>query len=195
MKPILSWPGIHYLARRYGWASLQRAALNARFRSGDWSGFSEPRELIQLVEEHAARGAVLVMGCGVNPIGRALDPNSYHALLGVDLSPEAIQQCRQLTTSPRQYFKCLDMRESGAVPVFTCSAVIFSESLYYLPIPDILPVLQRCRDLLSAAGVVIVTIADPVRYRPVMELIRDNFRIIRSGAINRESDRQVLVFR
>lgn len=189
--PLLSLPIFHSLARKFGTASLKQAAMNARFASGDWSGYSEPPEFVRLIESLAQGGNIVVLGCGGNPLGRALKPNSYATMYGVDLSEAGIKIARA-DAPPRQFFQVANMLDYR--PAESPDLVVFSESIYYLPTAEILPLLKFWQGKLVPGGSIVVTIAFPESYPEIIRLIRDNFQVREDRQIFPGAKRHLMVF-
>jgi SAM-dependent methyltransferase len=193
-KSILAIPGLHYLARRFGWAALRTAAFDAKHESGEWSGHREPQEFVDLVARYTAGRTVLVMGCGTNPLGRQMPEESYEWMVGVDVSPKAIKLAR-LNKMRGHIYEVADMRNSDISFLFCWTVVVFPESIYYLNPGDALTALRRHKKSLTFSGHLIVTISDPRRYGWALELIRQNFKVVEDRPICEGCRRHVIVFK
>lgn len=191
MYPILSLPIIHYIARRFGWPSLRKSTLDARFKSGRWTHYEEPPEFVNLVERNSGNDKIVVLGCGGNSLGRKLNPAKYCYMIGVDLSLTAILMARK-DAPIRQIFFISDMtlwRTKEPVDL-----VVFSESIYYLPIEKIVPMLDYWRANLTTNGRIIATFAFPERYSKMIKTIGTRYNILEQKCIMPDSKRLALIF-
>jgi 2-polyprenyl-3-methyl-5-hydroxy-6-metoxy-1,4-benzoquinol methylase len=173
---LLTMRGVHFFATRFGPSNLKKLAFDEKFRNGDWK-FSKDGtgELAVLVNRHAANGDLLIMGCGGAAILEELKLEKFSSVLGVDLSSEAIDLAQRYAAS-NVAFQQADMVG------FQCSkpydAILFSESLYYVPFYDCRGFLDRLCKHLKPAGCIIVTVAQPRRHHKMIAMIRQHFTIL-----------------
>lgn len=189
---ILAAPGLHYLASRFGWPSLRRSAFDAKFDSGSWDHYKEPKQFVSLVEELNQRGRLLAIGCGTNPLGRAMSRASYSSFVGVDISPAAIKLAENHSPYAQTFYvsDMLDFRTEA-----TFETIVFSESLYFIPdhAKNIVPLLNYWRHRLAPNGNIVVTTVDPDRYSLMVQLIEDHFHVSKHFILA-GTNRLVLVF-
>ena len=189
---VLSAPGIHYALSRFGWPSLKSAAFSAKFDSGSWDHYEEPKAMVELIEEVNAGGSILALGCGGNPLGRALRLKSYSAFTGVDISASAVALAKKHSPVHQTFFVS-DMLDFKSDESF--STIVFSESLYFIPNHEknIVPLLNYWSSRLNDGGNIVVTTVAPTRYSTMLRLIRDNFIVSKETQL--ASNRIALTFR
>lgn len=188
---ILGAPGIHLLASRYGWRGLRQLSFDAKYQTGQWVFSDENPDLVRLIEKYACNGRILILGCGTAPIARALKPDSFESLLGVDLSVEAIQLASKYASNKIQ-FECGDMVKYHNGQSY--DVILFPDSIYYAQWFLRKSLLRRWSQHLTPTGRVIVSIAQPVRYAAILKMARRNFEVDVDRAL--ESSRgHVMVFR
>jgi len=173
-----------------GGRRIRRLCFDAKFCPGLWGRSGESPELVSLVEQWAAKGHILVLGCGAASVAGRLNPKAYATLLGVDLSTEAVARAR-LFESEKNHFQIGDMVE------FECpkdySMILFSDTLYYAPFYCRKWLLDRlCRNL-TTNGRIIVAVAWPKRYRAMLKMIRRNFQVCLDRPLQGEK-RHVIIF-
>lgn len=184
---MLEVRGIHYLATRFGGHALRRRAFDAKYKSGRWIFDRPDPALNALVEHHASGGEILILGCGRAAIASHLDPASYSRLVGIDLSPAAIEAANALPIE-RASFQVGDMTTEPRSGEY--NVVLLPESVYYVPVRALTPFFEHLRLLLAPGGVVIATVAAPGRYAAVIDTIRNDCAVLED-----DPDRSVLVFR
>jgi trans-aconitate methyltransferase len=189
---LLQIRGVHWLASRFGGVRLRRLSFDAKFRNGTWDFQNESPSLVRLVEQYSGGGHILVLGCGACPIASALPVSSYTSLLGVDLSPEAVALASSRHNLPNVRFEVHEMREFQCAQLY--DVILFSDSLYYVQRSLREKLLRRLSRHLSPNGHIVVAIAEPQRYAPILEMIRANFQVDVDGPLKHEQ-RHVLVFK
>ena len=188
---LLSVRGIHWLAVTFGTSVLRARSFDEKFRSGQWNFSSDQSsELVQVVEQYAGGGDILMLGCGTGSIVDALDPRKFATFMGIDISSEAITRARQRATEKVRF-------ETGDILRYECPkdyrVILFSESIYYIKPWRRKQLLKRLQQNLAPGGAIIVTIAQPKRYSGILAMIRRSFHAI----IDRPfagSSRHLLVF-
>ena len=175
---ILGLPGFHYAASRFFGAAVARLAFDAKFGGSDrdWSRFHERPEFIDPLARQAASfgpgtARILLLGCGAAGLIGSLPDDCYRSIVGVDLSPQAIDLARGKWNSGKIRFEVGDM--NAYVPAEPQDLIVLSESIYYLA-------RRRCAGLFvrwrrENRGVTFfVTIAQPRRYAGYLRDIRKN---------------------
>jgi trans-aconitate methyltransferase len=174
---LLNMRGLHFLARRFGTRKLQQAAYNARFLSGEWKTgpVDVSQDLVEVILRHASGGKVALMGCGTGGLAAILDRSECTSILGIDLSSVAVERAnmRGLT---RAQFIMADFSSWGCTEQY--DAIVFEESLYYLPLKKQVHVLTEHRLCLTRTGVFVITVSDAARYRIMLEMIRSRFYVL-----------------
>jgi len=188
---LLSSPGIHYVIRRFGSVKLRSRAFDAKYECGDWSFQNDTNELPELIQRYLNKGDLLIMGCGSTPVLADLEAAGLNSALGIDLSPEAIRLANRFA-SERISFQVSDMETFESSSAY--DVILFSESLYYIPLSRQVQLLQRLAGFLKANGVFIVTLAQPGRYRAILELIRTNYLVLEDRSFS-GSVRHLIIFR
>ena len=135
------------------------ARWNHQYAAGDWEMLKAPGEharfdaCITLLRRHAAGGSLLEIGCGEALLQRRLAPEDYRRFVGVDISDVAITRA-QAFADHRVRYLVADMRELELDEKF--DAVIFTESIYYVPHCDQL--LRNYGRFLKPGGVFVISI-------------------------------------
>jgi 2-polyprenyl-3-methyl-5-hydroxy-6-metoxy-1,4-benzoquinol methylase len=190
LRPLLAKRGFHYIATRFGSASIRAAAFDAKYAGGDWH-FRADTELAHAVLPYLGDGAILIMGCGGAAILDALPMGRLTRVLGFDLSSEAIRLARR-HGGQNVVFQVDDMRTAPCDGPY--DLVLFSESLNYLTPTEQLDLLHRVGRHLSRHGVIVVTLSQGSRYKDIVERIRDGFALVSDCALA-ASGRSLQVFR
>ena len=180
LKRLLSVRGIHYLVTRFGWKKLRSLSFDGKFQRGDWNFNNESPDFVALIEKYCSKGKILALGCGTAPISSVLDPASFEAFVGVDLSNEAIKLASQRSTEKIR-FETGDMTKYNFTRKY--DVILFSNSLYYVSWYSRKNFLRRLVQNLTPSGLIIISLAQPDRYAGMLRMIRRNFQI--------EADRQL----
>lgn len=192
LDKVLSSRGISFLVTRFGPPSLRAAVFDEKFRNGEWRFVSKSDDpLVAIVEQHAAGGDILMLGCGTASIAPVLRQDAYRSFLGIDISTEAIRQARQWENE-KIGFEVGDMCRICSTRRYT--VILFSESLYYVPVWRRIDLLERLGTNLEPQGVFIVTFAEPRRFWRTLSRIRSVFDMIADSRFPGR-ERWVLVFR
>ncbi len=192
LRPWLSLPGLHYFATRVLGGRIRSWSFDERYRSGRWSyATNRASELVSVLENHAANGRILMLGCGTASIAGALDPARYESILGIDISSVAIAKARE-HANDRIRFEVGDMLSCR--PMHTYEVVLFSESLNYVRWWQRKGLLQRLGRHLAPNGCFIVTISQPNRYARLLAMIRNNFAVLEDRPFQ-NSRRHLVIFR
>jgi trans-aconitate methyltransferase len=174
-RPLLCIPGVQYLTTRFGGRVLRGWSFDEKFRTGEWDFASEPAsELVQAVERYAAKGNILMLGCGTGSIAGVLKPECFASFLGIDLSREAIARAGA-QSNDKIRFQVGDMLGFSSRQKF--SVILFSESLYYIGAWKRRALLSRAADMLAPNGRIIVTVAQPARFARMLRMLRRNFEV------------------
>lgn len=137
------------------------ARWDHQYASGRWDLLKAPQETARLdacatlLRRHAPGGRLLEIGCGEALLQQRLAPGDFTRFVGVDISAVAIARAQAATAGdPRATYLVADMRELEPTEKF--DAVVFTESIYY--VPDCAAVLRKYARLLSERGVFVVSI-------------------------------------
>jgi 2-polyprenyl-3-methyl-5-hydroxy-6-metoxy-1,4-benzoquinol methylase len=190
MKWFLNLRGVHFFATRLGPKSLRKLAFDEKYSSGDWDFSNDgPKELMKLVESHANKGHILIMGCGGASILKDISPEAYASVLGVDLSTEAIRLACQYA-GPKISFQQADMTKFNFPRAY--DLVLFSESIYYIPFLHRKRYLQKICQHLTHGGSILVTISQSKRYRNIFSMIRNSFEVLTDRQLTGSTRRLIL---
>ena len=191
-RALLCIPGVQYLTTRFGGRALRSWSFDEKFRTGVWNFANEPDlELVQTVERYAAKGNILMLGCGTGSIAGVLNPECFASFLGVDLSREAIARAAA-QCNDKIRFQVGDMLGFSSRQKF--SVILFSESLYYISAWKRRALLSRATDLLTPNGRIIVTVAQPARFARMLRMLRRNFEVTEESNFQ-GSQRRLMILR
>jgi 2-polyprenyl-3-methyl-5-hydroxy-6-metoxy-1,4-benzoquinol methylase len=191
IRTLLTARGVHFLVTRFGPARLRRVAFDEKYRRGAWRFDGDSSvELSAAVLRYLGQGDLLMLGCGGASVLRNIDDSAVSSVLGVDLSSEAIRVAERYANDKIRF-------EIGDMETFECrhryDAILFSESLYYVPAKRHLPTLFRLALKLKPGGVFVVTLAEPGRYQHIIDTVRKHFRVLEDRRFT-GSERHLLVF-
>jgi trans-aconitate methyltransferase len=184
---ILEAPGIHYMATRFGWPALRRAAFDAKYKSGRWSNYNDG-QLRDVVSHFLIGHDLLILGCGAASVVDGLDAKT---IVGVDLSSEAISLAG-VRASPSRSFVQADMM--SFIPQSGYRVILFSESIYYIPTDELIKRLRELSVHLDDKGVFIASFCSPRRHQDAIRVVRQNFILITHEAFE-GSSREFIVFK
>lgn len=169
LRSLLGFPGIHYVATRFGSSRLRAASFDQKYASGDWNFEADnSSELAAVVEKYATKGRILMLGCGTGSIATKLAPESFESFQGIDLSYEAISRAK-LRETEKIHFEVCDFLSYRCAQKF--NVILFSEALYYINPLARESLLKKCSRDLAPDGWIIVTIAQPLRYAGIFRMI------------------------
>jgi trans-aconitate methyltransferase len=191
LQKVLTLPGVHFLATRFGSDALRKQSFDEKYRDGTWN-FAADRssEMVALVEGYAQQGQILVLGCGTAAIASALDAGKFASLLGVDLSEEAIARARK-QENEKIRFQVGDMLKHQCATSY--DLILFPESIYYVSVFRRKRLLKRLAQCLTKGGRIMVTLAQPNRYAGTLRMIRRCFQVVEDRYFL-ESKRYLIVF-
>jgi SAM-dependent methyltransferase len=161
MNPMIrvknAWRGA---VQRWGFPSMKRRLWNQEFATGRWDAIERtPGDMVYpFVEKYCRGGSLLDLGCGSGNTGCELAANSYEEYTGVDISDVAIEKARlksqECQRGQKNHYIQADI--SSYVPAKTYDAILFRESIYYLPRTQINATLERYSRCLTGNGVIII---------------------------------------
>jgi SAM-dependent methyltransferase len=191
LNRLLALKGIHYLVTRFGSRSLRSLAFDEKYRRGNWDHHNDGgSELTSIVLRHLRNGDLLVLGCGSATVLDGVETSGLNSALGVDLSREAIRLASRFACA-RIHFLIQDMELLELTSSY--DVILFSESLYYVPLYRQSALLQRLSNHLKEGGVFIVTLSEPKRYAEILNNIRGLFDVQEDRPFV-GSSRHILVF-
>lgn len=192
LKKIFTAPGAHYLLTRFGGEAIRKKCFDEKYLSGDWNFADNPDSaLAVVVEKYAARGHILILGCGSAAVVGGLSRDSFQTILGIDISPEAINRASRQKSEAVRF-------EVGDIAKYKCGrkydVILFSESINYVGSLRRKRLLKYLAENLTGQGKIIVTIAQSERYANILKMIRQNFEVAEDSNF-KDSQRRLLVFR
>ncbi|PYR58219.1 MAG: hypothetical protein DMF85_11405 [Acidobacteria bacterium] len=190
---------IRGLLQSYGPPSVKRRLWNSEFSRGRWDGDGgSSRDVVyQFVENYAAGGSILDLGCGQGRAGNELDETKYARYTGVDVSDVALAAARQISAAngraDRHEYAQSDL--FSYVPDRCHDVILFMESIYYVPWARISSMLARYAQYLDDRGVFIVRVwSGTNKYRPIVDIIERDFQILQKHVFE-NPDAIVVIFR
>jgi 2-polyprenyl-3-methyl-5-hydroxy-6-metoxy-1,4-benzoquinol methylase len=171
------------LVQRYGPQTLKRRLWNAEFSAGRWDCLDNTGQarVHHEIEKYANKGAVLDLGCGWGNISIELNPFAYGFYTGVDISDVVIEKARAKAISTGRADRN-EYRQSDIltfVPERQYTVILFGDSIYYIPLAQIIPLLKRYSQYLTNTGVFIVRIFDASgKLRRIVDLIENHFEVV-----------------
>ncbi len=186
---VLSMKGFHFLATRFGGASLRRLSFDAKFQTGAWN-YAGDEMLAKVVMHYGRQRKLLIMGCGVAGILANAGIAAFSSILGIDISGEAIRLAGGYE-SPRARFRQADMATFH--PDETYDVILFPESIYYVPFWRRRRLLRSLSCSLTPGGCFVITIAHPLKYAGLLRMIRRNFTVMEDRHFE-GSTRHLIVF-
>jgi SAM-dependent methyltransferase len=187
------------LVQRHAHVSVRRSLWDSEFSKGRWTGLEDTRGdcIYPYLVKYAAGGRILDLGCGSGNTGNELDDAGYCQYVGVDISVNAIEKARRRSgetgrVAKNQYISS-DILTFSTDQLF--EVILFRDSLYYVPLSRIRPLLERYSRNLSRSGVFVVRIAfGDQAYQSVSKAIEQDFHIVEKVIFDRPSA-LILVFR
>lgn len=190
INQLLAARGIHYLVTKLGSPKLRSLAFDEKYRQGHWRHSDSVDELVAIIHRYLRGGDLLIMGCGGASVLESVELQDLKSALGIDLSQEAIRLASRFA-SDKVSFQLADM------VTFECphpyDLILFSESLYYVPVASQESLLRRLAAHLKPGGVFLVTFAQAKRYKNMINGIRRNFAVIEDRTFS-GSTRHLIVF-
>jgi SAM-dependent methyltransferase len=169
------------LKQRYGTDRIKKSLWDDEFAQGRWACLdSMPGDFVyEHIERHANGGDVLDLGCGPGTTGTELKAGSYGNYMGVDISIVAVEKARTRAeelgrAATNQY---LQSDILSYVPERPQNVILFGDSIYYIPRPLILGMLNRYAKYLTPSGVFIARIYGR-KYHKIMDIIERNFEMV-----------------
>lgn len=137
------------------------AFWNQSYRSGYWnflmSRDQRPRHYVVagIVREYfPGKSSILDVGCGFSPALNLMKKEGLE-YLGIDISQSAVNKCREIHPEENCMFSV--MRFESAVFDHKFDVILMSEVLYYYPLWQVPNVVDQMLGLLSADGILVIT--------------------------------------
>ncbi len=193
------------LLKRWGNSSAKRRVWNQEFSGGSGmrltaagrsTSLVDSKDTVyNLLQEYCNGGDILDLGCGARTTGLEI-ADTYRRYVGVDISDVAIQETasaaqRDPARASRNLYLVADI--STFTPDGRFSVILFRESIYYFSKRDVKTILRRYSDFLSQDGVFVVRLHDRHKFRWVVSLIENHYRVLQRCS-SRSGRTLVLVF-
>ena len=191
--------------KSYGPSSLKRILWDKEY-SGDKWNFADHTEddcVYSHLEQYAAAGSILDLGCGSGNTANELDPDAYKSYVGVDISEVCLRKARRRSAENGRADKNKFVRGDllTYTPTQRFDVILFRESLYHVPIGKVGATLRRYAKYLSNGGVFVVRMGTSdvngnPKSRPMamIGVIEREFDLVENSHY-RESGATVVVFR
>lgn len=172
------------LKQKWGTGRVKRSMWDKEYAGGQWDHCDHtPGALIyEYVYRHCRNGAVLDLGCGSGNTGNELDVDRYGTYTGMDISEVAVQKAAARSEANgragKNQYVAGDLRTFS--PAGRYDVILFRESIYYLPVAEIVPALHRYGRHLKEQGVFVVLTSGtkPSRSQKILTLIEEHFQIL-----------------
>jgi len=179
------------MIQKYGPNFAKQRLWDSEFSAGRWNCLEttgDDRVHVQ-IEKYANRGAILDLGCGPGTTGFELDPATYTAYTGVDISDVAVQNARRRAVAAgraerHEYCQSDIVR---FVPARKYDVIFFGDSIYYIPPRSIVPMLERYAGCLTERGIFIARMFDVSgKHRYILNTIEQNFEVAEKWSSNQD---------
>jgi 2-polyprenyl-3-methyl-5-hydroxy-6-metoxy-1,4-benzoquinol methylase len=144
----------------YGPQKIKKRVWNKEYAENKWH-FADNTIgdcVYSHLEEYAAAGSILDLGCGSGNTATELDASVYQSYFGVDISEKALDKARLRTKESgregKNRFACADFL--AFIPTQQFDVILFRESMYHVPMGKIKVILDRYSKYLKEDGVFIV---------------------------------------
>jgi len=190
----------------YGPTSVKRRIWDKEYSDNKWH-FADhtPNDCVYpVLEKYAAKKSILDMGCGSGNTATEMG-DYYQSYLGVDISQDALakasKRSQEIGRETKNSFACGDFM--SYVPPARYDVILFRESLYHVPMNQIVSTLNRYAAYLNEQGVLIVRLfaADrktgEAKDRPLsmLAIVEENFEVLDKTLDKDTGKSTVLVFR
>ena len=187
------------LLQVYGTPRIKTRLWDIEFSKGRWDFLdATPGDCVYPhVERYANNGRILDLGCGSGSTANELDATAYHEYTGVDISDVALDKARRRSAENGRAHKHHFVRSdiAGYAPSQQFDVILFRDSIYYVPRPQIEAMLHQYSPFLTDNGVFIVRMSNGAdKYKPIADTIERNFDVVETHAFD-EPNAVVIVFR
>jgi SAM-dependent methyltransferase len=187
------------LLQVYGTPRIKTRLWDIEFSQGRWDFLdATPGDCVyQHVERYANNGRIMDLGCGSGSTANELDATAYREYIGVDISEVALDKARRRSQESGRAHKHLFVLSDIAAyaPSRQLDVILFRDSIYYVPRPQIATMLHRYSPFLTGSGVFIVRMSNGAdTYKPIADTIEGHFDVVEKHAFD-EPNAVVIVFR
>ncbi|HEX7860394.1 MAG TPA: class I SAM-dependent methyltransferase [Verrucomicrobiae bacterium] len=183
------------LIKAYGGSALKKRVWDYEFAKGSWEFIDQtPGDYIYpFIEKYSRGGSILDLGCGSGNTANEVQAGCYRKYVGVDISDVAVQKAINRSAangrSANAYFQ-------GDIctyqPSETFDVILFRESIWYIPFPQLRAQLDRYRQYLSPCGVIIVRFYEKRKFEAITSLINNHYHILEEHVFDRD---YIMIFR
>lgn len=173
---------IRSLTQRWGSYRMKQRLWNSEFSNGRWECLegTENDIIYEYLEKYCRNGCILDLGCGSGNTGCELNAQKYVHYTGIDISDVALEKARSRSEacqrSRMNHYIQSDI--STFVPDEMYDVILFRESIYYLPLQQIVPTLKRYTPHLKEGGVFIIRWHDARDSEAFTKALERQFKII-----------------
>ena len=189
MQPVVKVRNvIRSLKQAWGTSRMKGRLWDREYASGRWDDCdrSPGARVYSYVEKYAANGSILDLGCGSGNTANELNLESYRDYTGVDISGVALAKAaaRSKAEGRGEKNRFVEGDIATWVPPQKYDAILFRESIYYVPQPRIKAVLEHYMSYLTETGVLIVNVGPyGTRRSPqILELIEQHYQPVEKYA-------------
>lgn len=166
----------------YGSTRAKERLWDKEFSGGRWNRLSETSGdcLYPFLEKYGSGGSILDLGCGWGNTANEIAIETYTSYTGVDISNVSLERARQRVSaqSPARRVQFVRSDFISYEPSDLYDVILFRDSIYYVPLAKIKPMLQRYKRFLTGKGVFIVRICnDNGRHNKLIEMIESGFQL------------------
>jgi 2-polyprenyl-3-methyl-5-hydroxy-6-metoxy-1,4-benzoquinol methylase len=168
--------------QRRGSSRMKRRLWNQEFAKGRWDFIENTSAdlIYEYIGKYCRNGSILDLGCGSGNTGCELEANSYRDYTGVDISDVAIEKAIQRSVANHRDKK--NHYQQSDITTFTPSqkfnVILFRESVYYIPRPQIKSVLDHYSSFLESGGVFIVRCYNQEQGEAILELLDNVYTMV-----------------
>ena len=183
---------------KWGGTRIRERIWNREFSGGRWNCLKDTPDdcVYQFVEKYCDGGSILDLGCGSGSTGNELNIAQYGSYTGVDVSGVAIEMAIKRSQynnrNKKNAFYQSDIYDY--TPSRKFNVILFRDTIYYLPLKQIKPLLKRYSTHLEDNGFFIVRMFDKESGAQYIDLIKRNHKLIEEYA-PADTKTIVLVFR
>jgi SAM-dependent methyltransferase len=176
---------------------MKRLLWNTEFSNGRWECLDDTAVdcLYPFVEKYGRDGSILDLGCGSGNTATEV-ATVYSDYTGVDISDVAIRRAFEKSISHGRaainQFAHSDI--ASYVPKRQHDVVLFRDSIYYIPLRRMLPMLNRYSTYLKDRGVFIVRLWGSEKNAQIVAVIEKHFKIVEKYS-QHDPTALILVFR
>jgi SAM-dependent methyltransferase len=187
------------LLQSYGPSSVKRYLWNAEFMRGKWNHLQNTSDdcVYSYIEKYSNKGNILDLGCGLGSTGNELDLASFQDYIGVDISDVAINEAKTRTEKSGRAGKSHYFQSDiySYVPNQKFDVILLRDSIYYIPLRKLVPMLERYSKDLKKGGVFIVRIwSVSDKYKWVVDILQSTFDIVENYS-HSQPETNIIIFR